>query len=99
MPHLFAGRCGTYCGECGHREKTNCPGCRTCGGKMFWGQCVLAACAVARGLDHCGECTEFPCERLKEYSFDPTHGDNGLRIRNAQAWNAHGFDSWLSHRC
>ena len=74
--------CGTACSLCSFREKTSCPGCRPLGGKMFWGTCGLAACCIERKLEHCGQCAEFPCEQLKEYSFDSKHGDNGRRIEN-----------------
>ena len=74
--------CGTDCEACAYRAKTNCPGCQACAGKMFWGQCALAACCIAKGLANCGQCDQFPCEQLKEYSFDEKHGDNGRRIEN-----------------
>ena len=78
--------CGLDCGSCSYREKSNCPGCRVAGGKMFWGECELATCCLAKGLPHCGKCDEFPCERLRAFSFsDSEHGDNGRRIENLRA--------------
>ncbi len=84
MPTAMA-YCGTDCGACSFRARTNCPGCRGAAGNMFWGKCALALCCIERKLDHCGKCPEFPCERLKEYSFDKEHGDNGRRIENLRA--------------
>ena len=98
MCHELASRCGLYCGSCRYREKTNCPGCRVCGGDVFWGKCELAACSIDRQLDGCGKCNEFPCEKLKKFSYDKTYGDNGKRIENLQAWNEEGFDSWLQKK-
>jgi hypothetical protein len=36
----------------------------------------------------CGECEDFPCEILKEYSFDKEHGDNGARIEYCKVLKA-----------
>lgn len=77
--------CGLECDACSFRTKTNCPGCRVAGGKLFWGECALAKCCIAKGHEHCGKCEEFPCEQLKEYSFSKEHGDNGRRIENLRA--------------
>ncbi len=94
----LAGRCGTYCGECAFRERGKCPGCVKADGKVFWGECELAKCCLAKALDHCGLCAEFPCATLKRYAYDPKHGDNGARIRNLEQWRAVGVERWLAER-
>jgi hypothetical protein len=98
MTHPFAARCGIYCGECEYREKTNCPGCVQARGSPFWGACRVAECCLANGLDNCGLCDEFPCDKLKEFAYDEEQGDNGERIRNLEAWKRAGFESWLESR-
>ena len=77
--------CGTDCQACGFRTKTNCPGCHAAASKMFWGECALAKCCMAKGLEHCGKCDLFPCAQLKAFSFDKEYGDNGRRIENLRA--------------
>lgn len=74
--------CGLCCSECDYRESTNCGLCIATGGHPFHGECPVAQCAIERKLTHCGECGEFPCKLLSEYSNDPVHGDNppGKRI-------------------
>ncbi len=52
---------------------------------MFWGECDLAKCCFAKGLEHCGKCDDFPCDQLKAFSFDEAQGDNGQRIENLRA--------------
>ena len=74
--------CGLVCSSCSFREKNSCPTCRAAQGKMFWGMCKLAACCIQRKLDHCGQCPEFPCETLKEYSLDAKSGQYDGRIEN-----------------
>lgn len=77
--------CGTMCDQCTFRQSTNCPTCQKAAGKMFWGQCKLAMCCIDKKLDHCGHCPSFPCDDLKDFSFDKEHGDNGKRIENLRA--------------
>ena len=98
MSDAFAARCGIYCGECEYREKMNCSGCIAAAGKMFYGECELAPCCIEKGLEHCGQCSDFPCDKLRAYSYDEQQGDNGQRIRNLEAWNAMGFQAWLDGR-
>ena len=94
----LAARCGIYCGECEYREKMNCPGCIQANGKLFWGECQIAICGIGKGLDHCGQCTEFPCDDLKSFAYDKEQGDEGQRIRNLEAWNLQGFENWVQGR-
>ncbi len=86
MDQQLIAMCGAYCGTCEWRPKTDCPGCLALKGKMFWGTCDVATCAVNKGLDHCGLCPEVPCATLQGLFDDPEHGDNGERLANLQAW-------------
>lgn len=86
MADRLLARCGIDCEACSFRGgQTQCPGCGAAEGKLFWGECALAKCCIGKGHDHCGQCEAFPCETLKEYSYDKEHGDNGERIRNLEA--------------
>ena len=69
-------------------EKCGCGGCMETCGHPFHGECPVAVCAQGKGLVHCGECSEFPCELLTQYSCDPEHGDKpaGARIDQCKAW-------------
>lgn len=96
--HPFASQCGIYCGDCEYREKENCPGCVAAEGNMFWGECPLAACCREKGLDNCGLCPEFPCEKLNEFAYAPDQGDDGQRIENLRQWKEIGFDAWVAAR-
>ena len=80
--------CGLNCEGCEYIESNGCKGCVALKGKVFWGECALAKCCIEKGHDHCGQCAEFPCATLKEYSYDKEHGDKGERIRNLKARNA-----------
>jgi len=91
----LAARCGIFCGECEHRVKNDCPGCQKAESKVFWGKCPLAQCSIFKGLKDCSECSDFPCDLLKSFSFDKEQGDNGQRIKNLIAWKTVGFEKWL----
>ncbi len=94
MEKQLIGICGAYCEACEWREPTNCAGCQTNQGKMFWGQCAVATCSVQKGFLHCGFCPELPCQTLKEAFSHPEHGDNGERLANLQNW-ARGGETFL----
>ena len=82
-------RCGLSCAECGYREPHNCGGCVATMGKPFHGECPVAVCCQSKGFDHCGFCSEIPCELLYSYSYlDPEHGDDppGKRVEICKAW-------------
>jgi hypothetical protein len=97
MDKQMIGICGAYCGECEWKAKTNCPGCQACQGKLFWGECKLAKCAIDKGYNHCGVCTKLPCNKLQNAFNDPGHGDNGERLINLKNW-ASGKDEYLKLR-
>jgi len=81
-------RCGLNCVNCAFRERTKCGGCIKTNGHPFHGECSVAICCQNRGLLHCGECIDFPCQMLHDFSFDPKHGDNppGARIEQLRKW-------------
>ncbi len=77
--------CGIDCDSCEYKEQINCKGCKAYNGDMFYGECKIAKCAISRDKRFCGECEEFACEKLKSYSFDKEHGDDGARIDRCAA--------------
>ena len=83
--------CGTYCGVCEWKDKMGCGGCKANAGDMFWGECDKAKCCIEKGFEHCGQCPEMPCDKLKLLFGDPEHGDRGARLRNLQNWNNGNF--------
>lgn len=55
--------CGIDCMKCELKE--TCYGCAMTEGHPFHGGCVLAACCLSNGYEHCGKCHNEKC-RLKE---------------------------------
>jgi len=64
----------------------NCKGCLAID-KPFWGVCDVKLCCESREHDYCGQCLDFPCEVLNEYSYaGEPDGDDGKRIETCRKW-------------
>lgn len=59
--HL-AGFCGDYCGKCSKYPK-ECIGCIP----SEHSECHFVACCTRQGFEHCGQCADLPCNKLKEF--------------------------------
>lgn len=83
-------RCGLLCSQCEYREKIPCDGCINIS-KPFWGEnCPVKSCCESKSLEHCGKCSDFPCEQLTSFAYDKEQGDNGKRIEQCRKWlNGH----------
>ena len=88
MDRDLMGYCGTYCGTCDWKEKMNCKGCKHHASEVFWGTCKIAKCAIEKGLNHCGECEQMPCQDLVDAHNTEGHSDNGERMINLKKWAA-----------
>lgn len=72
------------CTECRFALENDCPGCMR--GKVFEDEeCEVLECCVGKGFEHCGKCESFPCDMLKEISFDKLTGDGGARLMRLKA--------------
>lgn len=83
MDEKLLAPCGIHCGVCPYftKERTPyCPGCDALKGRPFWGECKLYTCAADHEVEHCGLCTEFPCD-LFVNQYDPEHGQSSAFMR------------------
>jgi len=62
--------------------------------RPFWGDsCPIKDCCEGRKHEHCGQCDEFPCALLTQFSYHNGEGDNGARIETCRSWaNLHKAD-------
>lgn len=84
-------KCGKDCSRCSFKDDYGCAGCNeTVDG--YWGErCEIKECCKVKHLDHCGLCKNFPCEQLRELSYDSDpDGDNLL---NCKKWADNKADS------
>ena len=82
---MLKSRCGLLCSECEYREKMGCAGCVNIE-QPFWGDCSVKSCCEGRNHEHCGHCSEIPCDVLTAFAYDKEQGDDGVRIKNCQTW-------------
>ena len=71
-------RCGIDCDACAYKAGQNCQGCQKIQGTVFWGKCDLYHCNEEKKQEHCGQCAQFPCEKLKQWASS----ENSERIDN-----------------
>lgn len=96
--------CCHFCENCPKylsTEEPTCEGCVAKNGTAHWGVCQLYACVTKRKIEHCGECTEFPCEFLiKNYNAkNPTGAVNAIfRIGQMALRKKLGTEEWIA-RC
>jgi hypothetical protein len=53
---------------------TDCDGCRSAESKLYPGclKCQIRICAREKDLENCGNCQEYPCNKLDEvFKYDP----------------------------
>jgi len=85
--------CGVFCGTCANfKQNMNCQGCRN--EPSMVDDCPTRTCAVKRGLLHCGECGDFPCQILNDFYNDgnPMHL---TAFNNMREIVEKGADDWL----
>lgn len=83
---MIESRCGLLCSQCAYRETPGCSGC-TRMEKPFWGDsCPVKSCCEGKGLNHCGQCGEFPCALLHRFAYEMEQSDQGERIRQCERW-------------
>lgn len=94
----FASPCGTYCGECKYL-KQGCPGCGYVKGKPFWGECRFYSCVREKGVEHCGLCSDFPCNHFMT-TYDPNEGKQRIFYRAGQLVYRKkvGTKSWIEEK-
>ena len=68
--------------------------CGGCKGRCICPPCGIKDCAAAKGLDHCGECADFPCERLEAFRTDGWAHHVGA-IENLRSIRENGVETWF----
>lgn len=79
--------CGVVCSECGYFA-SECDGCPAVKGKVFWLEytgeevCdIYDCCMKVKGLVHCGQCPQLPCERYEREDPTKTAEENSEDFR------------------
>ena len=93
------GYCGMPCALC-TRYRTagdsRCPGC-SCDG-YYTEPCKVHRCVREKGLDHCGQCGDFPCPKLGKMGDFRDLNTGHVKERTCRAVAAEGLPGWRNTR-
>lgn len=97
MSRYAYGYCGKPCALC-TRYRTEgdsrCPGC-SCDG-YYTEPCKVHRCVREKGLDHCGQCGDFPCPKLGKMGDFRDLNTGHVKERTCRAVAAAGLPAWLA---
>jgi hypothetical protein len=87
-------------------EELHCNGCRS-DKRCFYceSKCTITKCAVSKGVDFCGYCSDYPCTDLKAFQAEMPHRielwKSQARIREAgyEKWYAEMVDHYSCPQC
>ncbi len=80
--------CGECCVECKKKLSGECPGCIEADGAVpEWkesGRCKIHTCVREHGVQFCGLCREFPCDKIpKLIPWNPNIVEHLTNLRDA----------------
>lgn len=83
-------------------EKAKCEGCRNENGTIdFLGMrepCSVYRCISSKGLDFCGECEAFPCDRLHPYADKANLVPHNTKVFNLCLIRKMGLEKWAQDK-
>ena len=74
-----------------------CEGCLSEVVALHCRECVLAACALERGLIHCAQCSDFPCQRIIDFNNDGMRHHSEV-LDNIRRQREIGIDTWIEEQ-
>ena len=95
--------CGIYCESCGlymmsksqtDPAKVQCLGCKSNKLAPHCQNCPIKACAAAKGIQSCGECKAFPCDKTRKFH---SSGKDFALVAEMNCYTLTGldYDQWL----
>ena len=84
----------------GHKVEAKdlaCKGCLSDVVSISCRECKMRDCAFSKGLKYCSECTDSPCELIKNFNSDglPHHAEVLYNVRHQQEI---GVDAWAKEQ-
>jgi hypothetical protein len=76
-------------------DKIRCDGCRSDRKKNHWSpKCdILQCCVYKRKLEFCAECSDFPCEKIKDWAREYEH--HAAAVQRLEDMKNRGIEEWL----
>ena len=63
----------------------------------FCRDCAIRACAFERGITHCAQCPDFPCQRITDFNNDDMRHHSEV-LANIRRQREVGIDAWLDEQ-
>ena len=75
-------------------EDRVCDGCLSSQQAIMCRRCAMRTCSIDKGITHCAECSDFPCQTIIDFNNDgrPHHSEVLDNVRRQQEI---GIDAWL----
>jgi len=103
---LIAGGVAKYLGHPVEVKDLTCEGCLSDVRAIMCRECNLRACAFEKGLTHCAQCADFPCQQIIDFNNDGFrhHSEVLDNIRHQQeigieAWVKEQEERWRCPNC
>jgi hypothetical protein len=93
------GCCGLDCGLCPRyytRGDSRCPGCYGLDFSQKHPSCsIITCCHKKQGLECCGECKQFPCDRIKPWASGDSFISHKVCLENLGWVQQHGVEAFV----
>jgi hypothetical protein len=66
-----------------------------CKGGGGWDGCPVRTCCVAKGIDFCFECSEFPCEKVWSEKSEHANVFTANKIKRLREMKEMGVEEWI----
>lgn len=80
------------------KEQIACRGCRQQGGRHYHlpDGCATLECAKAKGVELCGDCTDFPCPYLAPLADQAGRLVHNIKVYNLCRIGKIGLERWIA---
>lgn len=75
-------------------EQLACHGCNSSIHAIYCAGCEIRDCASSKGVEHCADCREAPCDKTLAFRND-RHAHHSVILENQRQWRTLGRDAWL----
>ncbi|NLG79739.1 MAG: DUF3795 domain-containing protein [Firmicutes bacterium] len=92
------GRLGLLARKCKMSvEALTCRGCKSGVASVWCMKCEIRRCALARRVEFCFECADYPCDRLRAFAAD-SRAHHSVVLKNLEAIRVKGVAAWLEEQ-
>jgi hypothetical protein len=78
-------------------EQVRCDGCKGSLDSHWSADCEMMQCAKKKGIQHCFQCGDFPCQRLNNFASDGV-AHHKRTVENLKRMKEMGMDAWIAEQ-